>query len=156
MDRSITGRTRPIMYATDFSPASRRAFRAALELARARRTVLMIVHVLSPIVQPLIGDMSYISPETWNALETGARRSAQKHLDRLVSTAASAGVRAKSLIIQGDQTAMRLVRCAKGQRVAVLVVGTHGRSGLTRALLGSVAARVVATASCPVLTVRAR
>jgi nucleotide-binding universal stress UspA family protein len=47
------------------------------------------------------------------------------------------------------------VGAAQGAKADVLVLGTHGRTGVARLLLGSVAARVVATASCPVLTVRA-
>jgi universal stress protein A len=49
-----------------------------------------------------------------------------------------------------------IVRAARSKRVDVLVVGTHGRTGLPRFFLGSVAARVLATAPCPVLTVRGR
>jgi universal stress protein A len=49
-----------------------------------------------------------------------------------------------------------IVRAARSKRVDVLVLGTHGRTGLPRFFLGSVAARVLATAPCPVLTVRGR
>ncbi len=149
-------RARPIMYATDFSAASRPAFRAALDFARARRVELLIAHVVPPIVQPFLGDVTYISPETWNQLERGARHSAEKHLARLVTEAKSARVRARGLLLRGDSAAPLLVRAAKTKRASLLVLGTHGRTGLTKAVLGSVAARVVATASCPVLTVRSR
>jgi nucleotide-binding universal stress UspA family protein len=50
----------------------------------------------------------------------------------------------------------QIVRIAKAGRFDLLVIGTHGRTGLAKFFLGSVAARVVATASCPVLTVRGR
>jgi nucleotide-binding universal stress UspA family protein len=52
--------------------------------------------------------------------------------------------------------AERIVRTARALRADLIVMGTHGRTGVTRVVLGSAAARVVATASCPVLTVRAR
>jgi nucleotide-binding universal stress UspA family protein len=51
--------------------------------------------------------------------------------------------------------AERIVRLAKTRRADVIVMGTHGRTGFRRAILGSVAARVVALATCPVLTVHA-
>jgi nucleotide-binding universal stress UspA family protein len=50
----------------------------------------------------------------------------------------------------------QIVRAAKRQRVGIIVMGTHGRTGVARFFLGSVAARVAATAPCPVLTVRGR
>ncbi len=50
----------------------------------------------------------------------------------------------------------QIVRAARARRADLIVVGTHGRSGLARFFLGSVAGRVVATATCPVLTVRGK
>jgi nucleotide-binding universal stress UspA family protein len=50
----------------------------------------------------------------------------------------------------------RIAQIARATRATVIVIGTHGRSGITRLVLGSVAARVLMTAPCPVLTVRAR
>jgi nucleotide-binding universal stress UspA family protein len=52
--------------------------------------------------------------------------------------------------------AERIVRTARALRADVIVMGTHGRTGVTRVVLGSVASRVVATAACPVLPVRVR
>jgi nucleotide-binding universal stress UspA family protein len=49
-----------------------------------------------------------------------------------------------------------IARIARSRRVAMIVIGTHGRSGIERVLLGSVATRVVSQATCPVLTVRAK
>jgi nucleotide-binding universal stress UspA family protein len=147
-------RIRRIMYASDFSPASRPAFTRAVDMAKINRAQLIVAHALAPVV-PLIGDGVYMSPKTWDDIESAARATAQKELDRLVRAARKAGVRATSLLVDG-LAAERIVRAVKAKRADMLVLGTHGRTGFTRALLGSVAARIVATASCPVLTVRGR
>jgi len=149
-------RIRHIMLASDFSPASRPAFRKALELARFTRARLLIAHALPPIVPPMMGEGVYVSPATWNQIEAGARKAAQKQLDRLLQAAQKAGVRVAGLLAEGSPAADRIVQTARAKRIDLLVLGTHGRTGLSRLVLGSVAARVIATAHCPVLTVRAR
>jgi nucleotide-binding universal stress UspA family protein len=146
-------RIRRIMCASDFSPASRPAFVKAVEMAKSMRAPLVITHVLAPFI-PVVGE-GYVTPETWERIETGARRLAQKHLGALLQAARRAGVRATALLVEGS-AADRIVGAARRKRVDLLVVGTHGRTGLARAFLGSVAARVVATAPCPVLTVRGK
>lgn len=144
-------RIRTIMHASDFSPASRPAFKEALELARVARARLLVAHVLTPIV-PIIAEGTYLSAQTWNELETSARNAAQKKLDALVRTARNAGVRVTGLLVEGIP-AEQIVRTARAKRADILVLGTHGRTGLTKLFVGSVAARVVATATCPVVTV---
>jgi nucleotide-binding universal stress UspA family protein len=75
-------------------------------------------------------------------------------MDALVKEAVNAGVRATPQFIDGSIPAEGIVSAAEHAKTDILVVGTHGRSGVMKVLLGSVASRVVATASCPVLTVR--
>lgn len=65
------------------------------------------------------------------------------------------GVRATSVLGEG-LAADQIVRLAKAKEAAMIVMGTHGRTGLSRLVMGSVAMRVIASAPCPVLTVRAR
>jgi nucleotide-binding universal stress UspA family protein len=143
--------SRPIMHATDFSPASRAAFAKALELAKRDRAPLIITHVMLPPVM-MVGD-GYIPPTTWDDISRGQRKAGQKKLDALVARARSAGVRARGLLLEG-QPADRILRAARG--AGLLVIGTHGRTGLARFILGSVASRVVAGARCPVVTVRGK
>jgi nucleotide-binding universal stress UspA family protein len=143
---------RRIVHPSDFSPASRPAFRRAVELARASRAQLLLVHVLP--VLPLIPD-AYVAATTYNELLRGQRMGARKELDRLVRKAKAAGVRASGIVVDFGVPAERITRLARSRRADVIVMGTHGRTGFRRALLGSVAARVVATAGCPVLTVHA-
>jgi nucleotide-binding universal stress UspA family protein len=146
-------RFRRILHPTDFSPASRRAFATALALARADRAALTIVHVLS-LVGPLVGD-AYVPPEAYRQLGASARRAAGRRLTRLLARARRAGVRARGLLLDGLPYE-QIVRAARARRADLVVIGTHGRKGLPRFFLGSVAARVVALAPCPVLTVRGR
>jgi nucleotide-binding universal stress UspA family protein len=148
--------TRRIVHPTDYSPASRPAFRKAVELAKAMRRELVLVHVLSPVVVPIISGEMYIPPEIYDDLQRTARTVARRHLDRLVTRARRAGARATSRLVEGAPVAERIIRLARALRADLIVMGTHGRSGVTRLVLGSVASRVVASATCPVLTVRGR
>jgi nucleotide-binding universal stress UspA family protein len=146
-------RFRHVLHATDFSPASAKAFRIAVELARADRAPLTVVHVLAPLVA-VVGDGN-LPPTTYAQLEATTRAAARKQLDRLVRRAKAARVRATGLLLSGPPHE-QIVRALKSRRAGVAVIGTHGRTGLARLFLGSVAARVVALAPCPVLTVRGR
>ena len=144
---------RRILYASDFSPASRPAFRRALGLARANRASLTIVHVYSIII-PMMGE-GYATPQVYDKWMADVRADAQRRVGRLVAQAKKSGVRAKGLALEGIPHD-RIVRAARSTRADLIVLGTHGRTGLGRVFLGSVAARVVTLAPCPVLTVRAR
>jgi nucleotide-binding universal stress UspA family protein len=143
---------RRILFATDFSPASRPAFRKAMEMARAARGTLLIAHVLP--VLPIMPD-AYVAATTYDALLRSQRAVARKQLDRRVASARKSGVHASGILVDFGVPAERIVRLAQARRADVIVLGTHGRTGIKRALLGSVAARVVAIATRPVLTVHA-
>jgi universal stress protein A len=146
-------RFRRILHASDFSPASRPAFTQAIELAKRDGARLAIVHVLTPPV-PLVTD-GYVSPKVWDDVERQVRVQAQREIDRLIARARAAGVRATGLLLDGTP-ADRIVRAARRLPADLIVMGTHGRGGLAKLLVGSVAERVIARARCPVLTVRGR
>jgi nucleotide-binding universal stress UspA family protein len=144
---------RRILHPSDFSTASNAALKKAIDLAKASRGQLLIVHVVSPIV-PMAGE-GYISPKVYDEIATSSRTWAQKKLAKLLAQVKKAGVRASGTLLEGI-THEQIVRFARSKRVDVIVMGTHGRSGLAKLFLGSVAGRVVAAATCPVLTVRGR
>lgn len=146
--------SRPILHASDLSPASRPAFTKAVDLARRERAPLLLVHAMTRPAPP-IGDGAYIAPETWDTLVRSQRRTTQARLDALVRRARAAGARARGLIVDGTP-AEAILATARRRRAGTLVMGTHGRGGVARFVLGSVAGRVVAAARCPVLTVRGR
>ena len=141
---------RRILHATDFSPASRHAFAKALDLAKESRAGLLIVHVRSTVVPMVEG---YTAVEVYADIQRANRAYATKQLDRLVAQARQARVRTESLLLEGI-AADQIARAARRRRADMVVIGTHGRTGLAKLFLGSVASRVVATAGCPVLTVR--
>ena len=142
-----------ILHPTDFSPASRPAFNHALALAREQRAELWLVHVL-PTVMPMVGE-GYMSPKTFDDLQRSMRAQAEKQLDRLVAKAKAARVRARGVLYEGV-AADAIARAARAKRARLIVMGTHGRTGLSRLFMGSVAERVIGTAPCPVLTVRGK
>lgn len=144
---------RRVLFGTDFSPASRPAFRRAVALARQFRGRLLIVHVI-PSGMP-VGAEGYVTPRMYQEMETAIRQSAQKQLDRLVARAKKAGVTVRGLLLSGAAPEA-IALTARKERSDVVIVGTHGRTGLERLLAGSVASRIVGTAPCPVLTVRPR
>jgi nucleotide-binding universal stress UspA family protein len=146
-------RVRRIIHPSDFSTASRAALARATELARESRAALTFVHVMTPVV-PFVDD-SYVPARVWDDAQRHARAYAQKQIDKLVARARGAGIRANGVLLEGVP-ADRIVREARSKHAGLIVMGTHGRSGLAKFVLGSVAERVVAMADCPVLTVRGR
>jgi nucleotide-binding universal stress UspA family protein len=145
--------SRRIVHPSDFSSASSAAFRKAIEMAKADRAELMIVNVIGPIV-PIAGD-GYMAPKMYEDLRASAIGWSRKQLHKLVAKAKQSRVRAKAFILEGPAPD-QIVRFAKSKRADMVVMGTHGRSGFKKLLLGSVAERVVAGARCPVLTVHGK
>src|SRR5262245_61455526 len=144
-------RLRRILHASDFSKASRRAFATAVEFARRERARLVVLHVMTP-PSPFADGKPAAS---WRELEARARRVAERRLAGLVAEAGRAGIGARGRLVPGAP-AETIVRQARRERADVIVIGTQGRSGLGRLFMGSVAARVLQLAPCPVVTVRGR
>jgi nucleotide-binding universal stress UspA family protein len=142
-----------ILHATDFSRAAAPAFAHALRWARRWRAALHLVHVLSPPEVPL--EDTYLSARAWQRAQEDAHRAARGRLGLLVALARRAGV-PTTITVREGLPADEIVREARRRRAGLIVVGTHGRRGLARLALGSVAARVVTLAPCPVLTVHGR
>ena len=146
--------SRGVLHPTDFSKASTAAFTRSLAEARDNRSELVLVHVLSPVI-PMAAGEPPLRPSVYQRMNESARAWAQKQMDRLLAKAKAARVRARAVLLEGV-THEQIVRAAKRQRADMIVMGTHGRTGVARFFLGSVAARVTAAAPCPVLTVRGR
>ena len=145
-------RIRQVLYATDFSQASRRAHDTAIGLAKLGHARITILFVLAPV---LLMPGQYVDAETMVALENRARELSRQQLAVLAARARKAGVRVSVLLREGyppDQ----IVRAARSTKADLIVMGTHGRRGLPKLFLGSVAERVVAAAPCPVVTVRGK
>jgi nucleotide-binding universal stress UspA family protein len=146
-------RIRRLVHPTDFSPASGPAFRKALELAKQNGATLLIVHVLPTL--PMVAD-AYMAASAYDEMLRAQRLQAEKAMGRFVKRARAAGVRATGHVVDFGAVSEAISRFAKRQRADLIVMGTHGYGILARALLGSVAERVISRASCPVMTVRGR
>ena len=146
---------RRILHATDFSKASRPALAKAIALAGQNRAPLHIVHVLAPLVLPAGGDFAFMPATTYETIDRQAREHAQKQLAGLIARARKAGVRATAALLDGSPHE-QVPRAVRRARADLLVIGTHGRTGVSKLLLGSVAERLVRFTPCPVLTVRGR
>lgn len=136
---------RRILYPTDFSDLSRPAFDLACSLARDYGAEIVVLHVRVPPVAAVVDGMAVPMP-TVTPDETLAR------LRRV--TADDPSVRVVHRLEEGDPGST-ILRVAAELEPDLLVMGTHGRSGLGRLLVGSVAEKVMRKAPCPVLTVKA-
>ena len=141
-----------ILHPSDFSAASRPAFTKAIELAKRDHAALELLHVIAPVI-PAPG--GYVPRSTYTGIAAAATASARARLGELVEQARAAGVKATLTTVEGSP-ADRIVRAARARRADLIVMATHGRTGLSRLLLGSVASRVISMSPCPVLTVRGR
>jgi universal stress protein A len=145
-----------ILFASDFSPASRPAFAVARRLAGALHARLILFHAYESVVPAALGAAMTATippPSLVDDVWAEARQAGQQGLERLAAARKDdLHVRVR---LDAGAPATAIVRAARRERAEVLVLGTHGRSGLRRLLLGSVAERVVRTAPCPVVTVPA-
>jgi nucleotide-binding universal stress UspA family protein len=137
-----------IYMATDFSPASERAFDAALDMAKLRGADLVIGHVI-----PTPGVLGYGVGEVAEPVDTRTQEGAENQLEALRRKAERAGVPARTEILSGSPYDALAVAAGKAH-ASMLVLGTHGRTGFSRMVMGSVASHLLCTAPCPVLTVR--
>ncbi len=137
----------------DFSDASHAAMEVAADLARRFGAELVLLHAY-PIPGYTFPDGSIVaSPRMMQDLADQA----QRHLEAWAADAARiAGAAAVTTEKAVGEPASEIVSFARARAIDLLVLGTHGRSGIEHALMGSVAERVVRKAQCPVLTVRSR
>lgn len=125
-------RLNEILFPTDFSPASEAAGRVAREMAVQAGARLHVLHVVPPVTDPSLP---------------------AEHLAR-AGRALADGLRVETALLSG-WAGRNIVDYAREKRIDLIVVGTHGRTGISHALLGSVAETVVRLAPCLVLTVPA-
>ncbi len=150
--RRAVKRLRRILHATDFSKASARALTTAAELARRDGARLLLLHVLVPASPFVAGEAP---PSSYLELQRMARRDAARRLAAAVARAKQVGAQVQGKLVAGAP-AETILRMTRRWRPDMVVIGTHGRSGLGRLLMGSVAERVVQRSPHPVLTVRGR
>ena len=143
-----------ILYATDFSPSSLQALPEALRIARRFGSRLDVLHVLIP-QQVRLGEGD-VGPSDPEAVRRRLVAWAQGELDRLVAGIGEPAVEASTSVREDAYPGPAILDLARQEGVDLIVLGTHGRRGPGRLVLGSVAEEVVRRAPCPVLTVRER
>jgi nucleotide-binding universal stress UspA family protein len=137
---------RAILYPTDFSERAEYAFQLACALARDYGARLLIAHVKTP-PEVVFGEMGALPPEPVVLEETLKARLAEiRPADKNISH--------EHFFLVG-QPAEEIVRLANDKHADIIVMGTHGRRGFGRFLMGSVAEQVVRKAACPVVTIKA-
>ncbi|GIX47409.1 MAG: universal stress protein [Candidatus Tectimicrobiota bacterium] len=133
----------------DFSAYSDRALDYAVELARklgARLTLLHVIHAM-PLGVPEAGVALPVS--YWQQLEAEVGQIMNQYLSKV----GQGGIRGEVVIAHGVPF-QEIVEAAKARQADLIVMGTHGRTGLQHVLLGSVTEKVIRLAPCPVLVVR--
>ena len=139
-----------IVVPTDFSSCAEEAWRLAQGLAAALGSELVLAHVL--VETPLFEEGPFTMERTIRVYEA-TRKWAEESIEHWASAAHGKGLKVRTVLRTGVPY-REIVALATDERADLVLLGTHGRGGLDRALLGSVADRVVRLAPCPVLTVR--
>ena len=141
------GQIRSIFCATDFSETASLALCHAVALAKQHDARLIVAHVVEPIpVDP------YPLPMAFPDGDAELRRIAVARVEKIVDSIRDEGIVVESQVDMGA-TGPRIVECATRMEPDLLIIGTRGLTGFKHVALGSVADKVVRTASCPVLTV---
>jgi nucleotide-binding universal stress UspA family protein len=140
-----------ILMATDFTPASEPALKEAIEMAKGNGTELLIAHAYHPPDLVLTQSVAAGVYEEW---DQNLRAETEEKLQPLLGKARLEGVKAQGLVLSGAPYEA-IAEAAKENDADLIVMGTHGRKGVSRFFVGSVASRVISTAPCPVMTVRA-
>lgn len=145
---SDLGHIRRIIAPVDFSASSRKAVAYATAFARQFGASLAFLHVIQ--VNYAYGEFGAID---FTSLEREMRTGAEKELAGLVAAAQAAGLNATSLVREGSPAKV-IAEVAQELGSDLLVISTHGYTGLKHVLMGSIAEQVVRYAACPVLVVR--
>lgn len=140
---------RRILCPTDFSEFSDIAFRYALSLAQHYRGKLLVQHVVELWQHP---EATFVPAHYYLEFRSHLLRKGQEELQRFVKNNANNEIRPEPVVDQGIAADSTLA-LAEAQEVDLIVMGTHGRRGFDRMMVGSVTERVLRKASCPVLAV---
>jgi nucleotide-binding universal stress UspA family protein len=138
-----------IVAPTDFSDCAEEAWSLAQRVAQRLGSEIVLVHVF--VEPPVYGD----PPAALAALRVlaEAEKWVADELGKWADAARKRGITVRTVVRRGSPSA-EIVALASEEHADLVIMGTHGRGGVSRVLLGSVADRVIRTASCPVLTVR--
>ncbi len=140
-----------ILCPVDFSDSSDHALKYAIALAQSYEATLKLLHVVQPPLMSVPGDP--MVPEFSSEVMEDIAAASQRRLDEIADTTRESVPNVETEIATGSPF-VEIITVAKDQNVDLIVIGTHGRTGLAHVMIGSVAEKVVRKAPCPVLTVK--
>lgn len=139
-----------ILVPQDFSEYSLHAMKYAVTFAELFKSELIVLHIVEPIVYPADFSFGQVSIP---AMEEEIRKHSEEQLNDLMEKEIPAGTKATSIIRIGKPF-IEIVEVAKSENADLIVISSHGRTGMDHVLFGSTADKVVRKAPCPVLTIR--
>lgn len=140
-----------ILVPLDFSPPSRKALDYAVALARRFRAKLTLLHVVEPVATPDFAASFPLAME-----DDRLMAAAKRELEGAVKAARIPRAMVEKILVRFGRSFHEIAGAARSRKVDLIVISTHGYTGLKHALLGSTTERVVRHAPCPVLVVRQR
>jgi nucleotide-binding universal stress UspA family protein len=146
----MTMEIRQILAPTDFSESSKQAVAYAYELAQTFGAKLLLLHVVELPVYPV---EVFLPSTEGTTLFDDLERQAHLDLAQLLPKAQDGTVEVRCQAVAGTPYD-KIIEVAGAEKVDLIVMATHGRTGLSHLVMGSVAERVVRMAPCPVLTIR--
>ncbi len=139
-----------ILFPTDFSTCAKHALKYALDFAAERGAQLYILHVIPKLNIPVgTGGLAFPVSKLYDDME----REAKKNIHHLVPKRFLEKIKVENIIVRGTPF-QEIIKAARKYDIDLITIATHGRTGLSHALLGSTAEKVVRTAPCPVLCVK--
>lgn len=139
-----------ILVPIDFSTYSKVALKYAVPFARKFKAELLLLHVVEPAIYPADFNFGQVGIPS---IEEELRTKAEEELKKLVESETKRRARS-SIMVRVGKPFIEIITAAKEEDVDLIIMATHGHSGIEQILFGSTAERVVRKAHCPVLTVR--
>ncbi|HBI23773.1 MAG TPA: universal stress protein [Nitrospiraceae bacterium] len=136
-----------ILFPTDFSESAENASRYALSLAKKYGSKVYVIHVIEPFTYTTEFGLDFSAQ--LKEMEASARRL----LDDIAASIKKTNLDVESVLITGEPF-VEIIKYARKEQVDLIVMATHGRSGIEHMLMGSVAEKVVRKSPCPVLTIK--
>lgn len=137
-----------ILFPTDFSESAENAQEYAISLAQKYESKIYVIHVVEPFTYTVDFGIDYGTQ--YKEIEA----SAKKFLKEVVASVKNSNIDVEGVVLSGEPF-VEIIKYAKQEQVNLIVMATHGRTGIIEhMLLGSVAEKVVRKSSCPVLTVK--
>jgi nucleotide-binding universal stress UspA family protein len=145
---------RHILVPTDGSALSRKAVKAAVQLAKTLGARVTGAYVIPPFVPPMYAEGMVYAAVSPQRQRDAAKRAGTQALKEVVATARKAGLQAGAALLAADYPWEGILKAAKARRCDLIVMASHGRRGLAGLLLGSETTKVLTRSKIPVLVCR--